>query len=44
MPRRKLVVHIVLHEVRHFAQLALAARMAGHPPPGEHDYFYSPAG
>ena len=40
MPRRQLAVHIVLHEVRHLAQLALAARLAGHAPPGEHDIFY----
>ena len=40
MPRRKLAVHILLHEIRHLAQLALAARMAGHAPPGEHDLFY----
>jgi uncharacterized damage-inducible protein DinB len=41
MPCRALATHIVLHEVRHFAQLALAARLAGLEPPGEHDYFYS---
>ena len=40
MTRRALATHIVLHEVRHLAQIALAARMAGHPPPGEHDLFY----
>ena len=40
MPRRQLAVHILLHEVRHLAQLALAARLAGHAPPGEHDLFY----
>ena len=27
------------HEVRHLAQLAYAARMAGIDPPGQHDYF-----
>lgn len=42
MSRRKLVTHIVLHEVRHLAQLALAVRMAGHAPPGDHDLFYCP--
>jgi uncharacterized damage-inducible protein DinB len=41
--KRKLAAHILLHEVRHFAQLAYAARVAGHQPPGEHDYFFSPA-
>jgi uncharacterized damage-inducible protein DinB len=40
MSRRRLATHIVLHEVRHLAQLALAARLAGQPPPGEHDLFY----
>jgi uncharacterized damage-inducible protein DinB len=42
LPRVKLAAHIVLHEVRHLAQLALAARNAGHPPPGEHDLFFFP--
>ena len=42
LPRLKLATHIVLHEVRHLAQLALAARVAGHPPPGEHDLFFYP--
>lgn len=40
--RRKLAAHILLHEVRHFAQLAYAVRAAGHEPPGEHDYFFAP--
>jgi uncharacterized damage-inducible protein DinB len=39
MPRRRLVTHVFLHEVRHLAQLALAARMAGIEPPGNHDLF-----
>lgn len=42
MTRRKLAVHIVLHEVRHLAQVAYAVRMAGHEPPGAHDLFYYP--
>jgi uncharacterized damage-inducible protein DinB len=42
MSRRKLLVHVVLHEVRHFAQIAYAARLAGHEPPGQHDIFYFP--
>ena len=42
MSRRKLLTHMVLHEVRHLAQLALAARLAGHEPPGTHDLFYFP--
>ena len=40
MTRRKLAVHILLHEVRHLAQLAYAVRLAGHEPPGTHDLFY----
>jgi uncharacterized damage-inducible protein DinB len=40
MTRRKLLTHMVLHEVRHLAQLALAARIAGQEPPGQHDLFY----
>jgi uncharacterized damage-inducible protein DinB len=44
MTRRKLAVHILLHEVRHLAQIAYAARIAGEQPPGEHDYFFWPEG
>ena len=40
--RRKLATHILLHEIRHLAQLALAARAAGQAPPGEHDYLFCP--
>ena len=40
MSRRRLTTHIVLHEIRHLAQIAYAARLAGHEPPGEHDIFY----
>ena len=40
MSRRRLVTHIFLHEVRHLAQLALAARTAGIEPPGQHDLFF----
>jgi uncharacterized damage-inducible protein DinB len=40
MSRRKLALHIVLHEIRHLAQIAYAARLAGHEPPGKHDLFY----
>jgi uncharacterized damage-inducible protein DinB len=42
MTRRKLAIHIVIHEVRHLAQIALAARLAGLEPPGRHDFFYYP--
>ncbi len=40
MTRRKLLMHVVLHEIRHLAQVAFAARLAGHEPPGTHDLFY----
>lgn len=40
MTRGDLAIHILLHEVRHFAQLAYAARAAGIEPPGQHDFFY----
>jgi len=40
---RKLLFHILLHEIRHWAQVALAVRLAGYEPPGDHDLFYSAA-
>ena len=40
MSRRRLLMHAFLHEVRHFAQLAHAARAAGIEPPGDHDLFF----
>ncbi len=40
MTRRTLTAHIVLHKIRHLGQLAFAARLAGHEPSGEHDFFY----
>jgi uncharacterized damage-inducible protein DinB len=40
MTKRRLATHILLHEVRHLAQIAYAARLAGHEPPGQHDLFY----
>ena len=40
MKREQLSAHVLLHEIRHLAQAALAARLAGDAPPGEHDYFY----
>lgn len=38
---RKLLFHMVLHEVRHWAQIAAAVRAAGFAPPGDHDLFYA---
>ena len=43
MSPRNLLFHILLHELRHWAQIALAVRLAGLEPPGEHDLFYSSA-
>lgn len=43
MTPRKLLFHILLHEIRHWAQIALAVRLAGFDPPGDHDLFYSGA-
>jgi uncharacterized damage-inducible protein DinB len=43
MSPRKLLFHILLHETRHWAQVALAVRLAGFEPPGDHDLFYSRA-
>ena len=40
---RKLLFHCLLHETRHWAQIALAIRRAGLDPPGNHDLFYSRA-
>ncbi|HLG57188.1 MAG TPA: DinB family protein [Vicinamibacterales bacterium] len=42
LTRRKLTLHILLHEVRHLAQIAYAVRAAGYEPPGEHDVFFFP--
>jgi uncharacterized damage-inducible protein DinB len=43
MSARKLLFHILLHEIRHWAQIALAVRLAGLEPPGDHDLFHSKA-
>ena len=43
MTPRKLLFHILFHEIRHWAQIALAVRIAGLEPPGDHDLFYSKA-
>ena len=43
MTPRKLLFHILLHEIRHWAQVALAVRIAGLEPPGDHDLFFSRA-
>lgn len=43
MSPRKLLFHILLHETRHWAQIALAVRLAGLEPAGDHDLFFSRA-
>jgi uncharacterized damage-inducible protein DinB len=43
MTPRKLLFHILFHEIRHWAQVALAVRLAGIDPPGDHDLFFSRA-
>lgn len=43
MTPRKLLFHILVHETRHWAQIALAVRLAGFEPPGDHDLFFSNA-
>jgi uncharacterized damage-inducible protein DinB len=43
MTPRKLLFHVLLHETRHWAQIALAIRLAGMDPPGDHDLFFSRA-
>jgi beta-barrel assembly-enhancing protease len=43
MTSRKLLFHILPHEIRHWAQIDLAVRLAGLEPPGDHDLFYSRA-
>jgi uncharacterized damage-inducible protein DinB len=40
---RKLVAHILVHEIRHWAQVAIAVRQQNLPPPGDHDLVFSQA-
>jgi uncharacterized damage-inducible protein DinB len=40
---RKVLFHVLLHELRHWAQIALAVRLAGMDPPGDHDLWFSAA-
>jgi uncharacterized damage-inducible protein DinB len=42
MTRRKLVAHMLIHEIRHLAQVAFAARVAGVDPPRELDLAFFP--
>ena len=43
MTPRKMLFHVLLHETRHWAQIALAVRLAALEPPGNHDLFFSRA-
>jgi uncharacterized damage-inducible protein DinB len=38
---RKLIAHILVHEIRHWAQVAVTVRQHGLAPPGEHDLLFS---
>lgn len=40
---RKFLFHALLHETRHWAQVALAVRVAGFEPPGAHDLLHTRA-
>ncbi len=40
-PARKLIAHILIHEIRHWAQIAFAVRQHGLAPPGDHDLIFS---
>jgi uncharacterized damage-inducible protein DinB len=40
---RKVLFHLLVHEIRHWAQIALAVRLAGFEPPGQHDLFFTRA-
>jgi uncharacterized damage-inducible protein DinB len=40
-PARKLIAHILIHEIRHWAQVAVVVRQHDLVPPGEHDLLFS---
>ena len=40
---RKLIAHILIHEIRHWAQIVSLVRQNDLAPPGEHDLVFSPA-
>jgi uncharacterized damage-inducible protein DinB len=40
-PARKLIAHILIHEIRHFAQMAIVVHQNGFAPPGDHDLLFS---
>ncbi|HEV2763796.1 MAG TPA: DinB family protein [Pyrinomonadaceae bacterium] len=43
VPARKIIAHVLLHEVRHWAQIAALVRHHGLAPPGDHDLLFSAA-
>jgi uncharacterized damage-inducible protein DinB len=40
---RKIILHVLIHEIRHWAQIARVVRENGMAPPGEHDLLLSSA-
>lgn len=40
---RKLIAHILIHEIRHWAQIASIVRQNDLAPPGDHDLVFSPS-
>ena len=40
---RRIVLHILIHEIRHWAQIARIMRERGFAPPGQHDLIWSDA-
>ncbi len=41
--RKKCFIQVMEHNVRHFAQLAVALRVAGHPTDWMHDFIFNPS-
>jgi len=41
--RKKCFIQVMEHTVRHFAQLAVALRQAGHPTDWMHDFLFNPS-
>ncbi|HSU16851.1 DinB family protein [Longimicrobium sp.] len=41
--KRKIVAHVLMHGVRHWAQISTALRQAGHPQPWMHDLIMTTA-
>ena len=40
-PIRKFLIHVLIHEIRHWAQVAMILRQAGYGDLGEHDFINS---